>query len=362
MRGASLRWYNSSAWSRRARKTGEGRPRYSAAPSTRITSAGCASSRTLCCSMRLDRNATATSKPMTASAIVFQMTLFMCAMLTVSKKHHCKQMLTPETITSAANPLLKEVRRAVARGSLTEGGCCVAETFHLLEEALRSGYEVKTVLAAESARAAVVAQGRRLAGVKVVVLPDALFAGIAATETSQGVIALVQPRPWKLEQLLPGGNGQALVVVLDGLQDPGNAGAIVRAAEAFGATGVLFLKGTVSPHNPKTLRASAGSLFRVPYLHGLDSAAARAALEGSRIGLFAAMPAASATSLRPLAATDLTGRCALIVGNEAHGVSAVWRPAPAPVLLPTPGGGSLNAAPPARLLLYEARRQRMLRP
>src|SRR5664279_2170430 len=144
-------------------------------------------------------------------------------------------MLPPETITSAANPLLKEVRRAVARGSLTEGGCCVAETFHLLEEALRSGCEVKTVLAAESARAAVVAFGRRLAGVKVAVLPDALFAGIATTETSQGVMALVQPREWKLEQLL---QAAALVVVLDGLQDPGNAGAIVRAAEAFGATGI----------------------------------------------------------------------------------------------------------------------------
>jgi TrmH family RNA methyltransferase len=275
-------------------------------------------------------------------------------------------MLPPETITSAANPLLKEVRRAVARGSLTEGGCCVAETFHLLEEALRSGSEVKTVLAAESARAAVVAQGRRLAGVKVAVLPDALFAGIAATETSQGVMALVEPRPWKLEQLLPGPGGAALVVVLDGLQDPGNAGAIVRAAEAFGATGVLFLKGTVSPHNPKTLRASAGSLFRVPYLHGLDSAAARDALEGSRIALFAAMPAAvhatAAKSVGSLGATDLTGRCALIVGNEAHGVSAVWRAAAAPISIPTVGVESLNAAIAAGILLYEARRQRMLRP
>jgi TrmH family RNA methyltransferase len=268
-------------------------------------------------------------------------------------------MLTPDTVSSAANPLLKEVRRAVARGSLTEGGWCVAESFHLLEEALRSGNQVRTVLAAESARAAVVALGRRLAGVKVAVLPDALFAGIAATETSQGVMALVQPRQWTLEQLF---HGSALVVVLDGVQDPGNAGAIVRAAEAFGGTGVLFLKGTASPHNPKTLRASAGSLFRVPYLHGIDPAAARAALEQNRIALFAAMPAASAASARPLAATDLSGRCALIIGNEAHGVSAVWRAAAAPVSIPTVGVESLNAAMAAGILLYEARRQRMLRP
>ena len=84
--------------------------------------------------------------------------------------------------------------------------------------------------------------------------------------------------------------GCPLVVVLDGLQDPGNAGAIVRAAEAFGATGVLFLKGTASPYNSKTLRASAGSLFRIPYLHGVDAALARAALQQNRVELYAGVP------------------------------------------------------------------------
>ena len=155
------------------------------------------------------------------------------------------------------------------------------------------------MLAAESKRATVEAYGRRLAGAKVVVLPDALFAGIAATETSQGVMALVQPREWKFEQLV---HGKALVVVLDALQDPGNAGTIVRAAEAFGATGILFLKGTASPHNPKTLRASAGSLFRVPFLHGMATATALATLRQNGVKLFAAMPAGSTAA-----------------GNAAHG-------------------------------------------
>ncbi len=268
-------------------------------------------------------------------------------------------MLNPETIASAANPLLKEVRHAVARGTLTAGGCCVAETFHLLEEALQSPCEVKTVLAAESARAAVVAFGPRLAGVKVALLPDALFAGIATTETTQGVIALVQPRQWQFAQLL---HGKALVVVLDGIQDPGNAGAIVRTAEAFGATGVLFLKGTVSPHNPKTLRASAGSLFRVPFVHGMASATAVATLRQNGIKLFAAMPAVSTTPADSLAATDLTGRCGLIIGSEAHGVGTEWRSSAAHVSIPTVGVESLNAAIAAAILLYEARRQRMTRP
>ena len=266
-------------------------------------------------------------------------------------------MLTPETITSAANPLLKDVRRAVARGSLTAGGWCVAESFHLLEEALRSQCEVKTVVAAVGRRAAIEALGERLAGVKVVLVPDTLFAAIASTETTQGVIALVQPREWKLEQLL---KGKVLVVVLEGLQDPGNAGTIVRAAEAFGATGVLFLKGTVSPHNPKTLRASAGSLFRVPFVEGVASATAIATLRQNGVKLFAAMPAAPATSAP--AAIDLSGRCALVIGSEAHGIGAEWRAVSAAVTIPTAGVESLNAAIAAGILLYEARRQRISRP
>src|SRR5689334_9039909 len=198
-------------------------------------------------------------------------------------------MAKPESIASAANPLLKDVRRAVARGGLTEGGLCVAESFHLLEEALRSDCEVKHVLAAETVLSAAEAHVHRLHGVKIAVLPDALFRSISGTETSQGVMALVRPPAWKLEQLF---RGCPLVVVLDGLQDPGNAGTIARAAEAFGATGIVFLTGSVSPHNPKTLRASAGSLFRLPYVAGLEFEAARR--DGIRI--FAAESHAPLTS------------------------------------------------------------------
>ena len=267
-------------------------------------------------------------------------------------------MAKPETITSAANPLVKEVRRAIGRGGLTEAGLCVAETFHLLEEALRSDCEVKTVLVAESVRSAAEAHVRRLAGVKVAVLPDGLFGSISGTETSQGVMALVTPPAWKLEQLF---RGSPLVVVLDGLQDPGNAGTIARAAEAFGASGLLFLKGSVSPYNPKTLRASAGSLFRVPFLHGVDPDLARAALAQNKVELFAGVPASSKKPVRPLTFVDLTGRCGLIIGNEAHGVSSLLRSTALDVSIPTVGVESLNAAVAAGILLYEARRQRMLR-
>ncbi len=263
-----------------------------------------------------------------------------------------------ETISSPANPLLKDVRRAIVRGSLTHEGLCVAETFHLLEEALRSDCDVKTVLAAESVRSAAESHVRRLAGVKVAILPDRLFQGLAGTETSQGVMALVRPPVWTLDQLF---RGRALVIVLDGVQDPGNAGTIARAAEAFGATGALFLKGTVSPHNPKTLRASAGSLFRLPYLAGLDAALARAALRQHRIELYAGVPARPENAARPLADVDFTAPCGLIIGNEARGVSGELRSAAMDMSIPTIGVESLNAAVAAGILLYEARRQRTLR-
>src|SRR5882724_9544070 len=136
--------------------------------------------------------------------------LFICAILNVQKPY-CNQMLKAETIASAANPLVKDVRRAISGGGLTEQGWCAAETFHLLEEALRSGCEVKTVLASQSARMVVEARVRP-AGIPVVVLADTLFKKVAGTETSQGVIALVKPPLWRVEQLF---GAQPMVVVLD---------------------------------------------------------------------------------------------------------------------------------------------------
>jgi TrmH family RNA methyltransferase len=259
-------------------------------------------------------------------------------------------MVKPETIASAANPLVKDVRRAIARGSLTSQGWCVAETLHLLEEALRSRCRVKQVLAAESVRS----QLPPLDGVRLAILPGDLLQRVSATETSQGVIALVEPPEWKLEQLF---DSRALVVVLDGLQDPGNAGAIVRAAEAFGATGAIFLKGTASPFNPKTLRASAGSLFRVPFLYGMEAALARAAFEEHHVKIYGAVPGPG-REVRALADADLTAATALVIGNEARGVSNQWRGAAEGVSIPTVAVESLNAAMAAGILLYEARRQR----
>jgi TrmH family RNA methyltransferase len=255
-------------------------------------------------------------------------------------------MRPPELITSPANPLLKEVRKAHSRGGLTDSGWCVAETFHLLEEALRSHCTMPAIIAAQSVQSLVEDQIAGRNGTRMIVVPDKLLD--AAT---QGVVALVDPPEWKVEQML---HTTQLVLVIDGVQDPGNLGTILRSAEAFGADGLLLLRGTVNPFNPKAVRASAGSIFRMPFVQGLDEVELVETLRQSGADFYAAVPGAS----KSLADADLTRPCVIVIGSEGRGVGATMRCAAKDLSIPTAGVESLNAAVSAAILLYEARRQR----
>ena len=260
-------------------------------------------------------------------------------------------VLTRRMISSAANPLLKDVRRATARGGLTSDGWMVSESFHLLEEALRSDLEVGAILVAATVRNAVEQHVRGLKKIRVTVVEDRLMQQISSTESTQGVISLVRPPVWNPEAVF---RGRPLTLVLDALQDPGNAGAIVRSAEAFGATGVIFLAGCVSPYNPKTLRASAGSLFRVPFVFGVDPELAQAAMRQRKLQVLSTSPRARMRLDR----CDLTQPTAVAFGSEAHGVCATFANSARGVRIPTSGVESLNAAVAAGVVLYEAARQR----
>ena len=254
-------------------------------------------------------------------------------------------------LTSAANSLVKEVRKAVARGGLTRDGCCVAETFHLLDEALRTACHIKLVMASDSARARVEECLRSRPDLGLVIYPDPLFAKLSTTDSSQGVMTLVRPPAWTVDDVF---RDQPLVVVLDGLQDPGNAGAIVRVAEAFGSTGLVVLKGCVSPYNPKAVRASAGSILRLPILHDLDGPAIRAVASDRNLAIYVSSPAGGL----PPAQADLSRGCMIVVGGEGQGWQKdLWGDAQ-PIRVPTMSVESLNAAMAAGILLYEASRQR----
>jgi len=260
-------------------------------------------------------------------------------------------MARPETISSPKNPLLKEVRKAQARASLTAAGLCLAEGWHLLDEALRSGLEIPAVLCAESALGPAESRLSRLRETRLLVLPEAQFAELSTTEATQGVLSLVAPPVWTLDQVL---RPTALAVVLDGVQDPGNLGAIARAAEAFGATGLLLVKGTVSAWNPKALRASAGSLFRLPFVDALEPQAVLAALEGRHIAPLRTAPRGG----HSLLSADLRPPTALLIGSEGRGLSPALSACGVPLHIPVHAVESLNAAVATSVILYEAWRQR----
>jgi len=253
----------------------------------------------------------------------------------------------PQVLSSSSNPLLKEIRRAASRGSLTEQGYAVAEGAHLLDEAIESGIEIAAILTSDEIDGEEYDWPPQAA---IYQLPKALFREVATTDSPQGFITLVRPRECHIGELF---SSSSTTLLLDGIQDPGNAGAIVRAAEAFAATGVVFLKSTVSPFNPKCLRASAGSLFRLPYLNHPDPEPVRAAIAEHGILLYAAMPEAE---LR-IDQVDWSRPSAVVVGSEGRGVSELWSAGATPISIPTTGVESLNAATAAAVILYEARKR-----
>ena len=256
-----------------------------------------------------------------------------------------------QTLTSARNPALKELRKTIASGSLTDHGFCVAEGFHLLDEGLASGCEIHSVFAVEAVAEQVEKRLRGEDSPQLTVLSDALFQTIASTGTSQGLVALIRPPHWSMADLF---GRRSPLLVLDGIQDPGNAGTMIRAAEAFGASGVLLLKGSVSPYNAKALRASAGSVFRMPLVTGVERSQFLAEVQQRGIRLFAMMPAGMVT----LEDCRLDRECAVVVGSEGQGVTEQLASHTVGVRIPTLGVESLNAAMAATVLLYEAHRQR----
>jgi TrmH family RNA methyltransferase len=178
------------------------------------------------------------------------------------------------------------------------------------------------------------------------------FDHASATESPQGVAALVEMPQWSFEALLHAENPR--LVVLAGLQDPGNLGTIIRTAEAFEATAVLLTPGSANPWNQKSLRASAGSIFRLPVV-ALQDIASLQQLRDARIPLYACSADAGDSMLD----ADLRGRLGFVIGNEGAGIpdeilsycsSIIHIPCPGPV-------ESLNAGVAAGIVLYEASRQ-----
>ncbi len=253
------------------------------------------------------------------------------------------------------NAMVKELRRAFSKGEPTADGYCAIEGFRILEEAIRSGLRFRTVFFSESAAP----RAERLlsqlgAQVEILQLPDKLFAGVVPSDAPQGVAALTRWKEFSLDDVLAKSKAGP-VLAIAGVQDPGNLGTILRSAEAFGAGGVVLGEGTASPFNPKVVRASAGSVFRLPLARAkLSNAIGRMKGHGLRL---VATDSHKGTRLDQ---AKLSGALAIFIGSEGGGLSReVIQAMDEVVAIPqAPQVESLNAGVAASIVLYEVMRQK----
>lgn len=266
-------------------------------------------------------------------------------------------------ITSPQNPRIKRLRLLQERRHRRRLGATLVEGRRFVAEALAAGREVRqavyTAAFAASAAGAALLRDLAAAGTQLAEVPERLLAAVALTETPQGLVAEVavdEPGPvdanwWRqmAAARLP------LVLLPEGVQDPGNLGTLLRAAEGLGAAGAVVVPGTVDPFHPRAVRASAGACLRLPMARADGAAEAAASARAAGLAVWVA-EAGGATACWDV---DWRRPALLVLGNEGAGVStAAARQATGQVAIPLAGGiGSLNVAMAGTILLYEAARQ-----
>lgn len=261
---------------------------------------------------------------------------------------------------SARNSRVLRLRRLVRQAAVRrEEGAFVVEGPKLLEAALDAGSAIDAVFVADGGGHPVVERVVS-AGIPVYAIAPAVLERVADAVTPQPVLGVVRWDDVGLERLRPGGGaaggGPLLVVVCVGLQDPGNLGAVLRSAEAAGASGIICCKGTVDLHNPKSVRASAGALFRVPVVSAGEPGEVLETLGRWGVRRLGTQAAAGV----PPDACDLRGPTAFVLGNEGHGLpSALDDRLDDRITIPMAGAvESLNVSVAAAVLCFEAARQR----
>jgi TrmH family RNA methyltransferase len=266
-------------------------------------------------------------------------------------------MMNYKKITSLSNQKIKELLDIKRRKDREKNSPFLIEGPHLIEMALNSGGQINDVLFSASFSSKENGQEFLKSISKITKnifeVSEHIIARIADTETPQGIIAVSARGSLSLEDLRPG--TPALIVVIDGVQDPGNLGSIIRTSDAAAADAVILLPGTCDAFSQKTIRSTAGSIFNVPVVDS-DLQALLQWLRLNKIKL-------AVTSLdtdKTIFEERLEGPLALVFGNEAHGVCKEIISA-ADMLLKIPIYGhaeSLNVASAAAVCLYEALRQR----
>lgn len=230
-------------------------------------------------------------------------------------------------------------------------GVFVIEGYKLLEEALSASASLEAVFLAPGAAHASIDEASRL-GVRIHVLAEGVIERIADAVSPQPVLAIVRIPQWSLDGL----SDVTSVVVLADVRDPGNAGTILRSAEAAGIGAVFFCDGSVDVFNPKTVRSSAGAVFRMPSVGGFSVTDALEWLRSREFSIFGTAGAGET----PYDEADFTRRSAIVLGNEANGLGeTVLNKMDKIVVIPIEGRSeSLNVSMAASVLCFEVARQR----
>ena len=263
-----------------------------------------------------------------------------------------------QIITSRHNPLVARFR-AAARERRGDREHLLLDGSRLIDAAQRAGVQPETAIFARNALQRRDGALADLAGrleaenVAVVAASATVLSAVSPVRTPSGVVALARHRPLEAHRAFAGGG---VVLAPAGVQDPGNVGAIVRAADAGGAAGVLVTDRSADPFGWKALRGAMGSTFRLPVIDAGPIAAAIQAARSQGAGVLAAVPRGGV----PLHAVDLNRSWLVLIGGEGDGLSDTSSElADTRITVPMRTGvESLNAAVAAALIIYEARRQR----
>jgi TrmH family RNA methyltransferase len=258
-------------------------------------------------------------------------------------------------MSSSLQTLIRDLRRRRGR---ERRGLALAEGVRLVEEAVTAGMSIRGAAVSpvleSTTRGKTLKAALEKRGIRLEEVTDSDLDALADTEHPQGVLAVIEPRRWTLDDIrvVPG----VTVLVLDGVQDPGNVGTMLRTALGFGATGVVALKGTADLTNPKVIRAGMGASFRLPSVAAApDVFVAWAHLQRAQIWV----ADAGGENVDQLSRRSAERPpVALVVGNEGAGASPQLRmAADRRIAIPlAPGVESLNAAVAAGILLYEVTR------
>ncbi len=261
-------------------------------------------------------------------------------------------------ITSAQNKVLKEIKALSRKKDRVKSGRFVAEGLRFVISAVEVGAEIDAIVYSDAIYrtddgSEFIKSLLNQEKYKVLEVEEKLFNELSDTHSPQGILAVVKQPEVNWDKII---KANGFVMILDRLQDPGNLGTIIRTADAAGADGVVLLKGTVDAYNPKVLRSTMGSVFEMPVLEGVSWEEVKDKLKTNGFTI-------AATALEDSVeydSMDYTTSTALVIGNEANGISPeVLSESDVKVKIPIVGSAeSLNAGVAAAVVMYEVLRQR----